>query len=71
MGTCCAAREGDSVGGAKSGMLNIKWTPAQLSGKDGFKLLEEKECRVQYKNYAEVEGGLKITRPQLLAFYER
>ena len=53
MGVCCAARDGDTVGG-KTGMLMIKWTPAQLTGKDGFKFLEEKECPIQYKNYAEV-----------------
>ena len=71
MGVCCAARDGDTVGGAKAGMLTIKWTPAQLTGKDGFKFLEEKECPIQYKNYAEVQAGLNITRLQLLAFYER
>ena len=60
--------------GQKSGSLTDKWTPAQLTGKDGFKFLEEIECLVQYKNYAEIKAGqingFKITKPILLAFIE-
>ena len=60
MGNCCSARE--------SSIEASTWTASQLTSKHGFNFLEETDCDSKYKNYAEVEGNLSLTKSKLLVF---
>ena len=50
--------------------LNWSWFGYSGQQRTNFALLGERECDIKYKNHAEIQGGLTLTRSKLLSFFQ-